>query len=111
MKKYTRGEHPALYAVIKTEVLSDDGDLSDGSLTDPTGSIKIIIWDSFHKVVQTSTDMTKSSTGKYVYNGYAIPATAVCSDRKAWGYEIHAVDGSSRKKIKRGYFLVVEQIV
>jgi len=110
MKEYTRGETPNLYAVIHEETLGDDGTLTDGDLATPAGSYSIIIWDCVHDVVQASVTMTADSTGKLSYSGWTIPLTALCSDRDPYEYEVHAVDGSSKKTIKKGKFMVKEHI-
>ena len=110
MQKYIRGETPKLWAAINAETFGDDGTITKGALTDPAGSVKCIIWDCVHEVVQAEADCTKSATGKYYYAGYTIGTTALVSDTKPYEYEIRAVDGSSRKSVKKGYFLVVEHI-
>lgn len=110
MNQYVRGETPKLWAVIKTQTISDDGDLTDGSLTNPAGTIKCIIWDCVHNVVQAESDATFNSTGKYYYTGYTIGTTAKVSDLDPYEYEFRAVDGSSKKTVKTGYFMVKEHI-
>ena len=110
VETYVRGETPNLYGVIKTETLGDDGSLTDGALTNPAGSIKIIIWDCIHEVVQAEADMTNASTGKYYYTGYTIDVAARTSKTKPYKFEVRAVDGSSKKAVGYGYFYVIEHI-
>ena len=109
MEEYTRGEYPVLYAVIHEEDISATADLSDGDLVDPS-AVQIIVWDFMHNVVQTLDDMTKSSTGIYLYSDYQIAVTAPVSDILPYEYEVYAVDGSSKRVIKKGYFMVKEHI-
>jgi len=106
METYRRLETPKIWAVIKTQTMGDDGTLSDGSLTDPDTSTKIIIEDGTGTVVQALANMTKSETGKYYYTGYTIAADANCG---VYNYEVRATDGSN-VSIGRGSFQVEEQI-
>lgn len=107
MKQYVRGETPALYHTVNAVTQSDTNVLSDGALTNPATSIKCIIWDSVHDVVQTEDDCSNLATGKYVYSGYTIGTTAKLG---IYDYEIRAIDGSSKKAVGQGSFEVVAQI-
>lgn len=106
MEVYRRLETPLLWAVIMEETIGDDGVLSDGDLADPTTSTQVIIEDSTGTVVQAATDMTKSSTGKYYYQGYTIPSTANTGE---WHYEVRAND-SGAVATAHGSFIVKEQV-
>lgn len=107
MEIYRRLSTPKLWAVIKTQTISDDGVLADGVLANPSTSTKIIIEDSTGVVVQALTDMTSSGdTGKYYYNGYTIPADAKLG---VWNYEVRATAGTLVASIKSS-FIVEEQV-
>jgi len=90
MKQYHRLETPKIYALVKAEVLDDDGNLSDGDLVDPSTSIQIIIADPTGKVVQELISMDHISTGKYSFSGYTIPSSALTG---TYPYEIRAKEG------------------
>ena len=107
METYYRGETPKLFAVFKTQTISDDGVVSDSSLDDPDTSIKIIIEDNTGDVVQALTNMDKDSTGKYSYSGYTIPVTANCG---IWKYECRGTD-ATKVCTGRGSFEVKEEVV
>jgi hypothetical protein len=81
--------------------------LTEGDLTDPSSSMQIIIEDSTGVVVQALADMTKSSTGKYYYASYTIPATANLGE---WAYECRATSGTT-VATGRGSFEVLEEVV
>jgi len=106
MKQYKRGETPKLYANVKLEVIDDDGNLSDGALVNPFGSIKIIIADPKRAIVQVLTTMNHDATGKYSYSGYTIAADAMTGIYK---YDVVADDGSG-KVITSGCFEVLEEV-
>ena len=105
MKTYRRLETPKIYANVYAESISDTGVLSEGDLTDPSSSMKVIIEDSSGDVVQALADMAKSSTGKYYYASYTIPATA---NLGVWSYECRATSGTT-VATGRGQFEVKEQ--
>ena len=106
MEIYRRLETPKLWAIVKTQTISDDGILADGDLADPSTSMQIIIEDSTGAVVQALDNMTKDATGKYYYDGYAIPADA---NLGTWNWEARATAGT-KPAIDRGSFIVKEQI-
>ena len=106
MEIYRRLETPKLWALIRTQTFSDTGVLVDGSLTNPTTSMKIIIEDSTGTVVQALTDMTPSETGKYYYDGYTIPLDA---NTGKWNWEAWAASGT-KLAADRGSFIVKEQV-
>ena len=106
MVTFRRLETPKIWAVVKTQTISDDGILSDGSLTDPTTSIQVIIEDSTGTVVQALTGMTKDSTGKYSYNSYTIPLDA---NTGIWKYDVRATDNTV-VSVGHGAFKVEEQV-
>ena len=107
MKIYHQLETPKLYAVVKLEVLDDDGNLSDGALVNPASSIQIIIADPTGLIVQALADMDSIAAGKFCYSGYTIPTNAVTGK---YAYEVRAKDGT-KTAIAKGYFEVVEEIV
>lgn len=106
METYRRLETPKLWAIFKTQTISDDGILSDSTLTDPSTSIQIIIEDATGAVVQSLAAMTKSETGKYYYDGYAIPATAKTG---IWHYEVRGTHGT-KVAVGHSTFRVKEQV-
>ncbi len=106
METLRRLETPKIWGVIKTQTISNDGLISDGSLTDPTTSTQVIIEDSTGTVVQALASMTKDSTGKYSYNSYTIPLDA---NTGIWDYEIRATDNTVVSTY-HGRFLVKEQV-
>lgn len=107
MQTYRRLETPKLYAVFKTQVLSDAGVLSDGVLVAPS-TIQVIIEDSTGTVVQTLTNASlyESTDGKYYYMDYTIPLDA---NLGVWNYEIRGTT-SSRVASGRGSFEVLDQV-
>jgi len=107
MKQYHQLETPKIYAVVKLEVLDDDGNLSDGALVNAASSIQIIIADPTGNIVQALDDMDNLATGKYSYSGYTIPTDAVTGK---YDYEIRAKDGT-KTVTANGTFEVVEEIV
>jgi len=107
MKQYHRLETPKIYALVKAEVLDDDGNLSDGDLVDPSTSIQIIIADPTGAVVQVLASMDHISTGKYSYSGYTLPGSAVTG---TYTYEIRAKEGT-KTVTSNGAFEVIEEIV
>ncbi len=106
MITYHRLETPLIWAVIMTQTIGNDGALTDGSLTDPSTSIQVIIEDSTGAVVQALADMTKSATGKYYYQGYTIGSAA---NLGIWDYEIRANDGGYMA-VAHGSFKVEQQV-
>ena len=106
METLRRLESPKIWAVIKTQTLGDDGVLSDGSLTDPTTSVELIIEDSVGTVTRALVAMTKDSTGKYSYSGYTIPADA---ETGLWNWEVRSTDDTGVAS-GHGSFMVEEQI-
>ena len=106
MKQYHRLEAPKIYAVVKLEILDDDGNLSEGALVNPATSIEIIIADPTGDVVQALVSMDFISTGKYSFSGYTIPNTAITG---TYHYEIRALEGTKPVAVK-GAFEVVEEI-
>ena len=103
MRSYYQGET----AVLTLEVRSSD----DGSLVDPSTSIKLAAWNHVHHVViPASTNMTKVSTGIYKYE-YIIP-----DDASIGVYEWHPICADGTKKTKMPFnneirrFKVVEKI-
>jgi len=105
MKTYRRLETPKLYANVYLQVISDGGILSDGALTAPASSIKIIIEDSTGTVVQALADMSGDS-GKYSYASYTIPADA---NLGTWHWEARATSGST-VATGRSSFIVEEEV-
>ena len=91
METFRRLETPKIWGVIKTQTISDDGIISDSTLTNPTTSTQVIIEDATGTVVQALADMTNDSTGKYSYNSYTIPADA---NTGIWHYEIRGTDNT-----------------
>ena len=79
--------------------------LTEGDLTDPSSSMKVIIEDKTGEVVQALADMTKDATGKYSYSGYVITSTA---NLGVWSYECRATSGTTLATA-RGQFEVKEQ--
>ena len=106
METLKRLESPKIWAVIKTQTISDDGVISDGSLTDPTTSVELIMEDSTGAVTRALVAMTKDSTGKYSYSGYTIPADA---ETGLWNWEARATDDTGVAS-DHGSFMVEEQI-
>jgi len=106
METFRRLETPKIWAVIKTQTISDDGVLSDGSLTDPTTSTQVIIEDSSGTVVQALAGMAKDSQGKYSYNSYTIPSDA---NLGIWNYEVRATDNTV-VSIEHGAFEVLAEV-
>jgi len=105
LKVYRRLETPKIYANVYAETISDAGVLTEGDLTDPSSSMKIIIEDRTGEVVQALADMTKDDTGKYSYSGYVITAT---DNLGVWSYECRATSGTT-VATGRGSFEVKEQ--
>jgi len=105
MKIYRRLESPKIYANVYAETISDAGVLTEGDLSDPSSSMKVIIEDSTGEVVQALADMTKDATGKYSYSGYPITAT---DNLGVWAYECRATSGTT-VATARGQFEVKEQ--
>lgn len=107
MKIYRQLETPRLYAIVKLQVIDDDGNLSDGALVKPASlPVEIIIQDPVGKVVQPLAPMDKIIDGKYSYSGYTIPTEAVTGK---YNYEVRAKDGLKIATAK-GSFEVVEEI-
>lgn len=105
MEIYRRLSTPKLWAVVWTQTISDAGVLADGILTNPT-TLQIIIEDSTGTVVQALDDMTPTAeTGKFYYDGYAIPADA---NTGIWHWEARAASGT-KLAIDKGSFIVEEQ--
>lgn len=108
MKQYRRGETPKLYAIVMLEVIDDDGNLSDGALTNPASlPVQIIIADPTGAIVQELDDMDSTVAGKFSYAGYKILANAVTGK---YNYEVIAKDGV-KTTIVRGSFEVVGEII
>lgn len=108
MKQYHQLEVPKLYAIVKLEVIDDDGNLGDGELVYAASGLEIIIEDPVGKVVQPLTGMAQIVAGKYSYSGYEIPTNAVTGK---YNYEVRAKDGDDKIAIAKGSFEVVEEIV
>lgn len=106
MLSFRRLETPKIWAVIKTQTISDGGVVSDSTLTDPTTSTQVIIEDSVGTVVQALAGMTKDSTGKYSYNSYTIPSDA---NTGTWHYEVRATDNTV-VSTEHGAFEVLEEV-
>ena len=107
MKQYHQLETPKLYALVKLEVMDDEGNLGDGALVNPASSIQIIIEDPTGAVVQALANMENIVAGKFYYAGYTIPTDAVTGK---YNYEVRAKDGT-KTVTARGSFEVVEEIV
>ena len=107
MKTYRRLENPKLYATIRTQILNDDGTLSDGALIAP-GTTQIIIEDSTGVVVQVLADvfLYEGTAGKYYYMDYTIPANA---NLGVWHYEVRGTT-TGKTAIFKGSFLVEAQV-
>jgi len=103
---YRRLETPKIYAVVETESIDSDANLSDGDLTDVATSIKIIIANEAGAIVQPLDDMDNDSEGKYHYDGYTIAADALTG---TYRYEIRATD-TTKVSVVRGKFNVEEQL-
>ena len=106
MESFKRLETPKIWAVIKEQTISDDGVISDSSLTDPATSTQVIIEDAKGSVVQALANMTQDATGKYSYTGYTIAADA---EPGIYNYEVRATDNTVISSAY-GSFKVEEQV-